>query len=177
MKKKIQIICLFTLLYENLCNNLYSFLFKTSYAADSNTSKPTKNSDFAYASIYYSNATPYSGLKLGIKVLIQSIKDSNTTADIVVIVSPNASASEIYKFEEMGCIVKEMSFPDPFSSSSVTDNSVEYKRLLNRLLVWELTQYRRVIYIEPSTILLRNMDHLFKCGYFCAVDTQPMVYI
>lgn len=175
MKKNILLLCLFLLSYEQLCNLYNRFQFKICYSSNTSIPRPTKSSDYAYASVYYHHATAYTGLKLGLQVLIQSIKDSNTTADIIVIVSPNTSSSETYKFEEMGCIIKEMNFPDPFSSSYQVNNSIEFQRLLNRLLSWQLTQYKRIIYIEPSTILLRNMDHLFNCGYFCAVDTQPMV--
>lgn len=156
---------------------LILFIFSTQSKNENSTIlfNNKQNSKYAYASIFYEHSPSFFGLNIGLRVLIQSIKEYNTTADIVILVHPNTSQKYIDGFLKNGIILHRSEFPDPFDSEYESTYPQEFQRLVNRLLMWNLKEYERVIYIEPSTILVRNMDHLFECGLFCSVDTQPMM--
>lgn len=47
----------------------------------------------------------------------------------------------------------------------------------NKLGLWDLAEYKRVVYLEPENLVLENMDDLFLCGPMCAVHINPLVYI
>jgi hypothetical protein len=44
---------------------------------------------------------------------------------------------------------------------------------LNKLHLWNLTQYERVVYMDADDIALSKLDELFFCGHFCAVYMNP----
>ena len=50
-----------------------------------------------------------------------------------------------------------------------SDSPSHFTFTITKLAVWKLTEYRRIILIDSDTILLQNIDHLFRCGTFCAV--------
>ena len=50
-------------------------------------------------------------------------------------------------------------------------NHFEYT--LNKLYVWNMLDYERVIYMDADNIFFHNIDSLFKCGHFCAVYMNP----
>lgn len=50
-------------------------------------------------------------------------------------------------------------------------NHFEYT--LNKLHVWNMLDYERVIYMDADNIFFHNIDNLFKCGHFCAVYMNP----
>lgn len=50
-------------------------------------------------------------------------------------------------------------------------NHFEYT--LNKLYVWNMLEYERVIYMDADNIFFHNIDNLFKCGHFCAVYMNP----
>ena len=50
-------------------------------------------------------------------------------------------------------------------------NHFEYT--LNKLHVWNMLEYERVIYMDADNIFFHNIDKLFKCGHFCAVYMNP----
>ena len=50
-------------------------------------------------------------------------------------------------------------------------NYFEYT--LNKLHVWNMLDYERVIYMDADNIFFHNIDSLFNCGHFCAVYMNP----
>lgn len=50
-------------------------------------------------------------------------------------------------------------------------NHFEYT--LNKLHVWNMLDYERVIYMDADNIFFHNIDSLFNCGHFCAVYMNP----
>jgi alpha-N-acetylglucosamine transferase len=50
-----------------------------------------------------------------------------------------------------------------------TTMQARFEFVLNKLHVWNLLEYERVIYLDADNIALRNMDELFLCGHFCAL--------
>ena len=44
---------------------------------------------------------------------------------------------------------------------------------LNKLYVWNMLEYERVIYMDADNLFFHNIDELFKCGHFCAVYMNP----
>lgn len=58
-----------------------------------------------------------------------------------------------------------------------TDRRRSYKNhfeyTLNKLYVWNMLDYERVIYMDADNIFFHNIDSLFKCGHFCAVYMNP----
>jgi len=46
----------------------------------------------------------------------------------------------------------------------------------NKLYVWSMMEYDRVVMLDADNLFLRNPDELFQCGQFCAAFINPCVF-
>ncbi|EFC39990.1 predicted protein [Naegleria gruberi] len=133
---------------------------------------------------------------IGVLSLFQSIKmntqDIQQNPFILVLVPPrmNVEKSSVEKtLYFMEQIVNNLSEQDrqyfhffiaryidnPTNGKHSASNSVErrYMDTFNKIHMWRLDEfgYKKVIYLDADVVILRpEIDHLFKCGHFCAVS-------
>lgn len=106
--------------------------------------------------------------------------------DVIVLVSENVRETTKQQFREIGCQIREIkNIENPFFKISEimfrykknADRRRSYKNhfeyTLNKLHVWNMLDYERVIYMDADNIFFHNIDNLFKCGHFCAVYMNP----
>ncbi|KVI04784.1 Glycosyl transferase, family 8, partial [Cynara cardunculus var. scolymus] len=101
---------------------------------------------------------------LGVRVLGKSIRDTRTARDMVVLVSDGVSnyAKKLLKAD--GWIVTPISLLE-------NPNQVRPTRfwgVYTKLKIFNMTDYKKVVYLDADTIVVKNIDDLFKCGKFCA---------
>ncbi|XP_071732566.1 inositol phosphorylceramide glucuronosyltransferase 1 [Rutidosis leptorrhynchoides] len=101
---------------------------------------------------------------LGVRVLGKSIRDTKTTRDMVVLVSDGVSdyAKKLIKAD--GWIVTPITLLE-------NPNQVRPTRfwgVYTKLKIFNMTDYKKVVYLDADTIVVKNIDELFKCGKFCA---------
>ena len=125
---------------------------------------------FAWATIYYECGKNDEEYWLAARVLMQSIKDTNTVADRVVLTAKGTRTRYIKGFEDDGVVVKPVDNID----SPWTETLQRFAFSLNKLKIWSLTQYERVIFLDADVIVLQQADFLFRCGKFCAVFFNPI---
>ena len=99
------------------------------------------------------------GFEIGVRVLGQSLRESKTKYDYVVLCTDDVPEKVKNVLRDDGWIVEPLK---KFSFNSHFNENV-YK-----LNIWHLTEYRRLVYIDADAIVLQNIDNLFKCGSFCA---------
>lgn len=129
----------------------------------------------AYATLFYESDC-YKSRKVGIEVLLNSILSTNTNADVLLVTSKNINNSCLRNFLSMKIYIKAVDMIDPFNGQKLT-YPPHFQHHLNRLVLFNFLQYDRIVYFEPYTLVLYNMDIIFTCGYFCAVDQQPLVIL
>ena len=101
---------------------------------------------------------------LGVRVLGQSLRESNTEMDYVVMCTSDVPKSTRKILESDGWIVQTV---DTFN---VSGNGIKpyFNDNLNKLKMYTLTNYRRIVWLDADAIVVKNVDELFKCGKFCA---------
>lgn len=115
--------------------------------------------DEAYVTLLYGDE-----FLLGVRVLGKSIWDTGSSKDMVVLVSDGVSDYAKKLLRADGWIVEPISL-------LTNPNQVRPKRfwgVYTKLKIFNLTRYRKVVYLDADTIVLKNIDDLFKCGRFCA---------
>lgn len=94
---------------------------------------------------------------IGARVLLQSIKNTESEHPFVVLVSNEVSLSTKNILLAEGCKIKEVDVvPNPNS------NEIRYKWVYSKLRAWELTEYERIVFLDADTIVLKNIDELFS---------------
>ncbi|KAF8392200.1 hypothetical protein HHK36_022542 [Tetracentron sinense] len=101
---------------------------------------------------------------LGVRVLGKSIRDTGSTKDMVVLVSDGVSdyAKKLLKAD--GWIVKLISL-------LANPNQVRPTRfwgVYTKLKIFNMTNYKKVVYLDADTIVVKSIEDLFKCSKFCA---------
>ncbi|KAK9157203.1 hypothetical protein Scep_003777 [Stephania cephalantha] len=101
---------------------------------------------------------------LGVRVLGKSIRGTGSNRDMVVLVSEGVSDYAKNLLQADGWIVE-------FISLLANPNQVRPKRfwgVYTKLKIFNMTNYKKVVYLDADTIVVKNIDDLFKCGKFCA---------
>ncbi|XP_076903620.1 inositol phosphorylceramide glucuronosyltransferase 1-like [Bidens hawaiensis] len=101
---------------------------------------------------------------LGARVLGKSIWDTGSTKEMVVLVSDGVSDYAKTLLQADGWIVKPISLME-------NPNQVRPTRfwgVYTKLKIFNMTDYEKVVYLDADTIVIKNIDVLFKCGKFCA---------
>ncbi|KAJ8760609.1 hypothetical protein K2173_015276 [Erythroxylum novogranatense] len=119
----------------------------------------SQRTEEAYVTLLYGDE-----FVLGVRVLGKSIRDSGSNKDMVVLVSDGVSHFSISLLQADGWIVEKISL-------LTNPNHVRPKRfwgVYTKLKIFNMTNYRKVVYLDADTIVVKNIDDLFKCGKFCA---------
>ena len=117
------------------------------------------NSKEAYFTLLYGDV-----YMLGVRVLGQSLRNTKTNRDYVVLCTEDVSEDTKDVLRSDGWIVKSVqSLANPY-----TGFSPRFEKVLTKLLVWSMTEYRKIVFIDSDAMVVRNVDHLFRCGNFCA---------
>jgi Glycosyl transferase family 8 len=125
----------------------------------------------AYVLMHYEGTERDDDYAMAARVLIHSIKLTNTDNDIVVLASHNVRPHILEQFQNDGAILAMVdNIKNPFKQDS--DRRTTYKAhfefTLNKLFLWDMLRYDRVVYLDTDNIVLGNMDEIFQCCRFCA---------
>ncbi|XP_042516337.1 inositol phosphorylceramide glucuronosyltransferase 1-like isoform X2 [Macadamia integrifolia] len=94
---------------------------------------------------------------LGVRVLGKSIRNTGSTKDMVVLVSDGVSDYAKKLLETISLLANP--------------NQVRPKRfwgVYTKLKIFNLTDYKKVVYLDADTIVVKSIEDLFKCNKFCA---------
>eukprot|EP00897_Mesotaenium_endlicherianum_P000801 jgi/Mesen1/10721/ME000090S10179 len=108
-------------------------------------------------------------------VMVRSLRLTGTAYDIVVLAMPNVSESTAGLLEMLGAQVRRVENPVPYPFEARPSRVVQNKPCrYSQLLVWGLTQYKKVVYLDSDILVLENVDDLFNRPELSAApDTFP----
>ncbi|KAK9292970.1 hypothetical protein L1049_020952 [Liquidambar formosana] len=134
-------------------------LFLILFALSTRASSVSQPSEEAYVTLLYGDE-----FLLGVRVLGKSIRDTGSTKEMVVLVSDGVSdyAKKLLKAD--GWKVEMISL-------LANPNQVRPKRfwgVYTKLKIFNMTKYKKVVYLDADTIVVKSIEDLFKCGKFCA---------
>ncbi|CAK9325957.1 unnamed protein product [Citrullus colocynthis] len=119
----------------------------------------SQSSDEAYVTLLYGDE-----FLLGVRVLGKSIRDTGSNKDMVALISDGVSEYAKRLLEADGWIVEKISL-------LANPNQVRPSRfwgVYTKLKIFNMTDYRKVVYLDADTIVLKSIEDLFKCSKFCA---------
>ncbi|EYU19884.1 hypothetical protein ABFS82_06G078600 [Erythranthe guttata] len=118
-----------------------------------------QSSEEAYVTLLYGDE-----FLLGVRVLGKSIRDTGSNKDMVALVSDGVSLSAQKQLQADGWIVKTISLLE-------NPNQVRPTRfwgVYTKLKIFNMTEYKKVVYLDADTIVVKSIEDLFKCRKFCA---------
>ncbi len=126
----------------------------------------------------------------GVVALARSLAATGTEADLVVLHTGGVDCEALAPLEDLGCRLVEVRLLDvspEFRLAHARGNIHEKAPFTKgnkpafhtpndnfcKLRLWQLTEYRNVVFLDADVIVLRNIDTLFAYPEFCAA---PNVY-
>ena len=106
-----------------------------------------------------------------LSVAIHSLQDTGTTKDIIVLVTPN-----IWKTLKDALVVMGLKVVDinAVSNPSKYNTGHHFRDNFTKLRVWQLAQYKKLVYTDSDFIYVRNSDDL--CGLPAEVNAGRNYY-
>jgi hypothetical protein len=138
-----------------------------------------KHSRNAYVLIHYEGTPKDDMYVLGTRVVIRSILETGTQQDVVVVCATNVRESTIEQFKREGAIIKMVpNIPNPYKGEQQFRRSYKarFEFTFNKLYMWNLLEYERVIYNDADNLITRNIDELFLCGHYCVTYFNPLYF-
>uniref|UniRef100_A0A2N9JBE1 Hexosyltransferase n=1 Tax=Fagus sylvatica TaxID=28930 RepID=A0A2N9JBE1_FAGSY len=140
-------------------NLLVVILVLVLISIQSKASLESHSSDEAYVTLLYGDE-----FLLGVRVLGKSIRDTGSSKDMVVLVSDGVSDYAKKLLQADGWIVEKISL-------LANPNQVRPTRfwgVYTKLKIFNMIKYKKVVYLDADTIVVKSVEDLFKCGKFCA---------
>lgn len=123
-------------------------------------------SDNSFVTLLYSDDHLF-----GARVLGQSLLDTGTTQDRVVLCTDTVSAESRNILQHDGWIVKVVdAIPNP------TNLSPYYSGTYTKLTAWDMMQYKRVVYLDTDTVVLSNVEHSVQLLKTVSISTLVLWY-
>ncbi|KAI9986764.1 hypothetical protein PInf_025721 [Phytophthora infestans] len=142
-----------------------------------------ESNEGAFATIMYDFGEDSEALLLATRVLMRSIKESKTKYRRMVIVPQDGlfeSSEQALKGDDPDLEIVHTNIPNVFGHMPLTDHRTQLLHMRNKLVIWDdpqISSLKRVVYLDPENLVLRNLDEIFACHQFCAVDNgQSVVY-
>ncbi|XP_065852116.1 inositol phosphorylceramide glucuronosyltransferase 1 isoform X2 [Euphorbia lathyris] len=135
------------------------FMLIALLSIQSGVSLRSQKTDQAYVTLLYGDE-----FLLGVRVLGKSIRDTGSKKDMVVLVSDGVSNYAMKLLQADGWIVEKISL-------LANPNQVRPTRfwgVYTKLKIFNMTNYKKVVYLDADTIVVKNIEDLFKCSKFCA---------
>ena len=141
----------------------------------------TGHTRFAYVALHYEGTPRDDEYLLGLRTTLFSLRQSGTTQDILVLLSDNVRPSTRAQLLSDGALLHAVeNIQNPFKAVDSEKRRRTYNNrfefAFNKLYLWNLTQYERVVYLDSDNIVLSNPDELFLCGHFCVVFMNPLLF-
>lgn len=127
---------------------------------------------YAYVAMYYPRGKLSKSDYIGIRTMYRSFLKVNSIADFVVVTTKDTNEGDKRQLMDDGMRVMVMKLTNPYTQRSIQP---DYKKMMNIIALWNLTDYKRVIFVDFYTIFHENFDSLFNCSYLCLKDEQPLV--
>ncbi|MDK2632377.1 glycosyltransferase family 8 protein [Pantoea stewartii subsp. indologenes] len=98
---------------------------------------------------------------VGVKALHRSLQQTKTRWPLLVMATNAISDSECEALRDEGCLIRRVDPLYPDNDLNQHYASERFGEVWTKLRAWQLTEYRRVVFLDADMLILKNMDELF----------------
>ncbi|CAN6724665.1 unnamed protein product [Malus baccata var. baccata] len=138
------------------------------YMLETSSWIPYEKRRLAYVTILHSSEA----YVCGAITLAQSIRQTNSTKDLVLLADDSITPKSIQGLTAAGWNIKRIQRIRSASAQKGSYNEWNY----SKLRVWQLTKYDKVIFIDADLLVLKNIDSVFVHPQLSAVGNNKMLF-
>ncbi len=115
----------------------------------------------------------------GVLVLKYSLDVLNSKYPLYCMVTKDVSKNSLKtlkKFDVKIIKIKSIKISNKIRNSIVDKNFVHWNKVWDKLNVFRLTQFKKVVYLDSDMIVCKNIDHLFDCENITAATDGVNVF-
>jgi len=128
---------------------------------------------YAYVTVHYEGTPSDDEYVLGVRVLVQSIMlnaEPGADVDVLVLCSTEVRQESKDAFTALGAKTLPVEHVAHAYESGLHETyKPRFVHAMNKLQLWSLTQYERIIYLDADCVVVRSMSILFHSAAFGAV--------
>ena len=102
----------------------------------------------------------------GVLVLNENLKHLNSKYSLLCIINENINEETRSILNKFNIQYKEMKANIP----NYYDDSIHWKYTFDKLNIFNLTEYEKLVYLDSDFLILENIDHLFNIDTFSMVS-------
>lgn len=114
----------------------------------------------------------------GVLALDQSLKNVGSKYPLVVALTGNIEPfiRNIFKLKKIEMIeLEEYSFPIEYKKRFSAFGTKHWYYTSNKLKIFGLTQFEKLVFLDSDMLVLKNIDHLFNYPHMTAAQDSPMI--
>lgn len=113
----------------------------------------------------------------GVIKLYKSLKATNTVYQFICVCSRNIAKTSIESLNKRGikCIKLDVCAVDNIALLENDTSFSHWKYTYDKLLLFGLTDYKKIVYLDSDMMILENIDDLFNCKPFSAVPAGYLI--
>lgn len=111
----------------------------------------------------------------GVGALMLSLEKTQTRIPFYVLCGPGISN------EKLACLEKKgnarilhydtpVTVPEDIQKANLKQNNSNWNHTFDKLLVFELTQFEKIVFIDADMMVMQNLDHLFEKPHMSATN-------
>lgn len=107
----------------------------------------------------------------GVVMLNWSLKRVKSAYPLLVLCSNSVSKNtlSILRKRHLDCSVLEESIVVDTSEVNTAKGYDHWNKTFDKLFIWSLTQYKKVVFLDSDMHVIKNIDYLFDCPHMSAV--------
>jgi glycogenin glucosyltransferase len=115
---------------------------------------------------------------LGALTLHKSLMLTKPRYDLLVVLTKNISATCRRALDRTG--IKTMTLDRDFAmgeearATNTRSGLSQWNNTLSKLLIFELTQYEKIVFLDSDMMVLQNLDHLFELPHMSGVTADKL---
>jgi inositol phosphorylceramide glucuronosyltransferase 1 len=140
-------------------------------AAHDSAARPTPARE-AYVSLLYGDS-----YVLPLRVMMRSLAENSRDVasgerDRIVLVTGNTAPESVRRLTDDGIsVIAAPTVDTPYASDDRFQK--RFLSVMTKLVIFNLTQYDKLVFLDADALVLRDLSDLFRCGAFCAAFINP----
>jgi glycogenin glucosyltransferase len=117
---------------------------------------------------------------LGALALHKSLMMTSPRHDLLVLLTISISVGSRRILDRQGVrtltLDREFNMPEKAKATNTRSGMSHWNHTLSKLLIFDLTQYEKIVFLDADMMVLQNLDHLFKLPHMSALVADKLCH-
>jgi glycogenin glucosyltransferase len=117
---------------------------------------------------------------LGALAMHKSLVATEPGYDLLAVLTKNVSPASRRALDRSGIktltLDREFTIPTEARATNTTSGVPHWNNTLSKLLIFDLTQYEKIVFLDADMMVMQNLDHLFQLPHMSALVADKLCH-